>query len=220
MTMRRAAAAAIAVILSIGTLSCATQGPDDDTPTPGPTSSSNDKRKEAAFPEEPKVAIEWQNTVVDVEPTSRFQDSPGGPDTAHVTTELALAKEPDDDTKTFFEDLDGVEVVFDGKLVRMRYAFDVEESDENRYSFEFEAPIEFAELEHGDDVSVVVLLPREASEYEDVPTYDIRLDEKFAESAPDYLDIKEAKESPGNRITIGLYEKTDPKIGPIYIYLP
>ncbi len=220
MAMRRAGLAVIAVILSVGMMSCASPANEDAAPTPDErTPSPDDKRTEGFFPSEPKVAIDWENTVVDVEPTSRFREPPGGPDIAHFQTTLGLEKEPDSDTQDFFKELEG-EVEFDGRLVRMRYEMEVEEISENRYKFEFDVPVSFAELDKNDDVSAIVLLPRDAEDYENVPGYTVQVDDEFTENAPDNVEINQAKDSPGNRITIGLYERTDPKLPPIFNYLP
>jgi hypothetical protein len=222
MMMRRAGLTAIAVILSIVITGCATPASEDGTPAPDESTSSPAEKsaRGGSFPDEPKVAIDWENTVVDVEPTSRFQEPPGGPDAAHFQTTLALESEPDGDTQDFFKGLEGVEVEFDGRLVRMTYDMEVEEISENRYKFEFDVPVSFAELDKNDDVSAIVLLPRDAEDYENVPGYTVQVDDEFTENAPDNVEIRQAEESPGNRITIGLYERTDPKIPPIFSYLP
>jgi hypothetical protein len=225
MTVKRAGALLIALMLSITMAGCSNGGSDAGASpaatgrehvgrTPGP------KDEPLAFPDEPKIKIDWQNTVVDVVPTSRFQERPGGPDTAKFETTLALEDEPDGDTQDFFKELQDVDVEFDGRLVRMTYERDVDEVDENRYKFEFDAPVEFAELGKHDDLSVVVLLPRDAEQYEEAPRYSVQLDQGFVEEFSNDFDIKQAEESPGNRITIGVYEQTDPLIPPVYQYLP
>jgi hypothetical protein len=210
-----------ALVMAMGLAACTTADPGS---SPGPTDGDEKRdataRAEASFPDEPTIAIDWQNTVVDIVPTSRFQDAPGGPDTANVETVLALEEEPDNDTMEFFKNLDGVESEFDGNLVRMTYAFDVAPTDEeDTYEFEFEAPVEFAELSKGDDLSVVVLLPRNASEYENAPSYSIRFG-GLTEDTPDNVEVLDADEAPGERTTISVYERTDPKIGGIYLYIP
>jgi hypothetical protein len=222
MTMRRAGFAVLALVFVVGAVGCgqAAEKAADATASPSEKKSPSDDRASEAFPDEPKVDIDWQNTVVDVQPTSRFRDPQQGPDTAQVETTLALSEEPNDDTRKFLESFDGVETEFDGKLVRMTYSFDVEEVDVNRYQFEISAPVEFANLSKGDDVSVVVLLPREASEYDNVPTYGIERKGFTSATPEDDLEITEANEAPGRRITIGLYKRTDPKVGPIYVYIP
>jgi hypothetical protein len=223
MMIKRAGFAAIAVILSVSMMGCATPASEDGArASDEPTSSPDDKgaQQEGFFPDEPTVAIDWENTVVDVEPVSRFRTPPGGPDIAHFQTTLGLEEEPDDETQDFFKGLDDVEVEFDGRLVRMTYEMEVDEIDENRYKFEFDVPVSFADLDKNDDVSAVVLLPRDAEEYENVPSYQVQLDEEFEETAPDNVVVTEAEDAPGNRITIGLYERTDPKLPPIFNYLP
>lgn len=222
MTIKRAAIAAFVSVLMTVTLTAC--GPAENAGTPRPVDESPGDRetsgatRPAEFADEPKVAIDWQNTIVDVEPTSRFRDDQGGNDTAHVDTTLALEEEPDDETRQFLETLEGVRTEIDGRVVRMTYSFEVEEVDEDQYQFEFSAPVEFAEIEKNDDVSVVVLLPRDATEYANAPKYSVRLAGFTEETPEDDLDVLQADEAPGNRITIGLYERTDPKIGPIYIF--
>lgn len=179
----------------------------------------NARSRDAEFPSSPSVAIDWQSTVVDVVPTSRFQDPPGGPDTGKVETVLALEEEPDDETRRFLEELDGVTTEFDGRLVRMTYTIDVEEEGDNEYRFEIAAPVEFAELEKNDDVSVVALLPRNAEGYENVPTYDVRLEGLTEETPEDDVEVLDADEAPGRRITLGLYARQDPKLGAIFSYI-
>ena len=228
MTKKRAAALLIVLIAGLAATGCESMERADGSPsaedgtaapdekTGGPSSA----RFAGVFPREPQIAIEWQNTVVDVEPTSRFREPQGGPDTAHFETTLGLEEEPDAETQEFFKDLDDVETEVDGRLVRMTYTMDVEEIEENRYRFEFDAPLEFAELDKNDDLSVVVLLPRDAEDYGEAPTYNVQLDDEFVENAPDSFVITEADDAPGNRITVGVYERTDPKIPPIFSYLP
>ena len=223
MTKRRIGAFLLVMIAIVGAVGCDTAA-QDGSPTASSDQSDDKERSSVraagAFPDQPKIEIDWQNTVVDVEPTSRFQEPPGGPDTAHFETTLALEEEPDGETQDFLKGLDDTDVEFDGRLVRMTYTMDVEQIDDNRYSFEFDAPVEFAELDKNDDLSVVVLLPRDADDYREVPTYTVQLDEGFIEEFGETFDILEADEAPGNRITIGLYERTDPKIPPIFSYLP
>jgi hypothetical protein len=220
MRMRRLGAAVVASLLVAGTVGCSQAAQDGATPTPDEKNAKSVQRSEAALPDEPQIAIDWQNTVVDVEPTSRFREDPGGSDTAHVETLLALEEEPDGDTEDFLKGLEGVDVEIDGRLVRMKYSFDVEETDEDRYELEFQAPVEFAELDKNDDVSAIILLPRDASDYENAPGYGVRL-MGFSEDTPeDDLEVLQADEAPGKRITIGLYERTDPPIGPIWGYIP
>ena len=223
MRTKRAAISVFVSVLMTVTLAACGAAENAGTPRPVDGSPSADEKssgesRAAEFPDDPKVAIDWQNTVVDVEPTSRFREDQGGTDTAHVDTKLALEEEPDDDTRKFLEELEGVQTEIDGRFVRMAYSLDVEEVDEDQYRFEFSAPVEFAEIEKNDDVSVVVLLPRDATEYANAPNYSVRLAGFTEETPDDDLEVLQADEAPGNRITIGLYERTDPKIGPIYIF--
>ena len=225
MTIKRAAIAAFMSVSMVMTLAAC--GPAENAGTPRPVDESpsadgksSGETRSAEFPSEPKVAIEWQNTVVDVEPTSRLRSDPGGPDLAHVRTLLLLEEPPDGETEEFLKNLEGTETEIDGRRVRMTYTFEVEEQDEDEYAFEIQGPVEFAEMDKNDDLSVVVLLPREARDYENGPTYGIRLEGPQDESEEDGLVVLQAEEAPGRRITLGLYERQDPDLPPIYRYIP
>lgn len=230
MTLKRAGLMAVAFVFVLGTIGCE-QANDNGTGSTAQTDEPNAKENGSnrpslsgrAFPSEPEFNIDWQNTVVDVEPTSRLRDTQGGSDIAHVHTTLGLAEEPDGAQQEFLKNLEDVDVEIDDRIVRMTYEFEVEEIDENRYGFEIEVPVEFAEpFEKGDDVSAIVLLPRDADEYENAPHYTVELDEEATEEAAGDSDLQilQAEESPWKRITVALYDIKDPKLPPIFNYLP
>lgn len=203
------------IVFCVLAVACATETPQA-TPSP-----DGDGIRTESLPDEPKVDIVWQNTVVDIEPTSRFRDPVGGADTAHVSVTMLLARPAGDELKEFLDGLDNVGVGYseEGRLVRLSYREEVEQTDEpggetDRYEYHFVAPVPFAKMDKNDDVSATVLLPRSATRYEGAPQYDVTL-----ESAEDGQEF--AAKDEGQRTAVLFYARQDPPWDVIYqIRLP
>jgi hypothetical protein len=88
------------------------------------------------------LSILWQNTVVDIQPTSRYDKA--SPDTAVITTTIGYQADGTFTTQTF---LNTVPVFTEG---------------DETYTYRFNAPMEHTTLVKGGDISVVVFLPRMA----------------------------------------------------------
>jgi hypothetical protein len=208
--MKKLAVVAVAVVLA----SCGQAGdrPEDATPTRVDDSTPI---RENAFAKGQDVDIEWQTTTADIEPTSRFRDPIGGSDTATISTSMLLSEAADDDTKSFFEGLEGVETEIDesGRLVHMTYRVEVSEDTEqdDRYRLEIAMPHEFADLRKDGDVGLTVLLPRPAKGYAEESGYDVRLEPPDDDAAEVFEPDEESQ-----RISVHFYNRQDPVWDVIY----
>jgi hypothetical protein len=206
--------ATFALLLFVG---CAPPPSDDATSaTDEPT--SNQAADECIEGDGSNPQIEWQNTTVDIEPTSRFGEES---DTAVITTTLAAAEDNADEVARELGNLEGadVEVSEDGRLFTVVQRTEVPEVDEDEFHFQMRAPLDGTELAKNGNVSVVVQLPRVSEGHEDVPAYKVEL----VEASSDDKDVPgptihdgEENDLIGERITVTWFWCVDPPLDVVY----
>lgn len=173
------------------------------------------------FADVPETSVEWQNTVVDIEPTSRFTGGTPTPDTGHVVHTIALTEPPTAELRRALEAIEGVHVSYVGDtVVRLFHRVEVPhleidaEGENPRYGLEMVQPLPFAQLQKNGDFSLVVMLPRSTSEYGAAPTYTVELVQAASGSQQEVLEAEEAQ-----RTIIRWYERQDPSHRTIYEYV-
>lgn len=212
---RRSGALAVAGILLVAT-ACAQVDPGTEDEAAQTTASAEDA-KCISNDDGNDPAIQWQNTTVDIEPTSRFGEDT---DIAHIITTIAAAEKDKDRVARALDDVPDAEIEpsEDGRLFEIRQRVDVErvEDEDDQFRFHMEAPFEGTELAKDGDISVVVLLPRSSEGHEDVDEYEVELVSATSDEDVPEPTIHQGDEAIGERTTIAWLWCVDPPIDVIY----
>lgn len=149
---------------------------------------------------EARLEIAWQNTVVDILPTSRYGVPGEAPDIAVVTTSVGQLTG------------DGTQVLQLGSTVPV---FPAPDREEGTYRFELRCPEPFAELVKDGDLSVIVLIPRIAERDGTLAEWRVELADW---NEKDSATVFRADGGPGRRAGVGWYWKQDPGSIVEYVY--
>lgn len=164
---------------------------------------------------EKALRIIFQNTVVDISPTSRYER--GSPDTALITTTLYLEEPPDVDSLEELGDEGTTDVKTgeSGRLVTLRSSLDIPGEDD-WYKFRYRVPPPSTELIKNADFSLIVLLPRPAV-YPTGPIFEVELRDYTDDPEPTVFGPYDLP-ALGNRIAAGWYGRQDPDVDLDYWY--
>jgi hypothetical protein len=151
----------------------------------------------------------FQNTVVDIQPTSRYGDDA---DTAFVTSTILLEAAR---AATDYADHGEVTTALDGRMIQIRTTVRIPGS-EDTYTFSFSSPTGPSPLMKNGDYSLVVLLPR-AGIHPVGPIFEVEL-LRYSKENNARVFGTDALPQLGSRIAVGWSARRDPEDTIDYIY--
>ncbi|MDQ4082072.1 MAG: hypothetical protein M3123_04185 [Actinomycetota bacterium] len=163
--------------------------------------------------------IAWQDTVVDIQATSRYDTGDSSPDIANVTITIALAGDDREGDVAFtIDDRTEVHVAQQGGLVRLSMQKPVTPDEDGTYRFSMTVPEPWASLVKGGDMSTTVLLPRAYAGGASGSGYEVELRSWSREGDPQVFGTKD---QPGiaTRQAVAWYLRADPEIDLGYGYI-